>query len=127
MKKLIWALILCLAIAPVAYGQLLDDMKTKAKDKATTMAKDTATAIVDDSAITAEIKASIFADDSLKDSKISVSTKKGVVTLKGTAKTKEAKDAAAGIATAVQGVKSVNNRITLEKPAKPVKKKAVKK
>lgn len=56
-----------------------------------------------------------------------MSTKKGVVTLKGTAKTKEAKDAAAGIATAVQGVKSVNNRITLEKPAKPVKKKAVKK
>lgn len=56
MKKLIWALILCLAIAPVAYGQLLDDMKTKAKDKATTMAKDTATAIVDDSAITAEIR-----------------------------------------------------------------------
>jgi hyperosmotically inducible periplasmic protein len=122
MKRIMIVLVLCLAMASVAYGQLLDDVKSAAKDKATTVAKDTATKIVDDSAITAEVKANILAEESLKDSKIKVSTKNGVVSMKGTAKTKEAKEAAASIATAVKGVKSVNNKITIEKPAKQVKK-----
>jgi hyperosmotically inducible protein len=122
MKRLMMVLVLCLAMASVAYGQLLDDVKSAAKDKATTVAKDTANKIVDDSAITAEIKATILAEDSLKDSKIKVSTKNGVVSMKGTVKTKEAKEAAANIASAATGVKSVNNKITVEKPAKQVKK-----
>jgi hyperosmotically inducible periplasmic protein len=122
MKRIMIVLVLCLAMASVAYGQLLDDVKSAAKDKATTVAKDTATKIVDDSAITAEVKANILAEESLKDSKIKVSTKNGVVSLKGTVKTKDARDVAASITAAVKGVKSVTNKITIEKPAKPVKK-----
>jgi hyperosmotically inducible protein len=115
MKRFIVAGILCLALASVAYGQILKEVTSAARDKATTVAKDAANAAVDDSSITAEVKANLFADASLKGSKIKVQTKEGVVSLSGTVKTPKAKETAAAIAKAVTGVKSVKNKITVKK------------
>jgi osmotically-inducible protein OsmY len=50
-----------------------------------------------------------------------------VVTLTGTVRSKQAKGAATKIAKPVKGVKSVDNTLTIEKPAKKAKKPAAKK
>ena len=65
MKRFIIAGILCLALVSVAHGQILKDVTSAARDKASTVAKDAANAVVDDSSITAEVKANLFADTSL--------------------------------------------------------------
>ncbi|MGV8057540.1 MAG: BON domain-containing protein [Smithellaceae bacterium] len=122
MKRLILAFILCLAITSVAYAQDVKNLTDAVKDKATTAAKETAQAVVDDTSITAEVKAKMKVATSLKDAKIEVSTTDGVVSMTGTVKTKQAKGAATKIAKAVKGVKSIDNQITVETPAKKVKK-----
>lgn len=127
MKKLVAVLILCLALTSFAYGQTVKDVTSAVKDKATSVAKEKAKVVVDDTSITAEIKAKILEAASLKDEKIEVSTTDGVVGITGTVKTKQAKGAATKIAKAVKGVKSVDNKLTIEKPAKKVKKTAEKK
>ena len=127
MKRLALALIFCLVMASVAYGDDLKDVTASVKGRVTTTAKDTAKAVVDDSSITAEVKARISTAASLKDEKIKVSTTEGVVTLMGTVKTKQAKGAATKIVKAVKGVKSLNNKLAIEKPVKKVKKPVEKK
>ena len=122
MKRLAVILFFCLAMVSAAYGQGLKDFTSSVKDKATSAAKDTAQTAADDSSITAEVKAKILATASLKDEKIEVSTTEGVVTLTGTVKTKQAKEVAAKIAKAVKGVKSVDNKLAVEKAAKKTKK-----
>jgi hyperosmotically inducible protein len=127
MKRLAIVSILCLAMASVAYGDDLKDFTSPVNDKATSTAKDTAKAAAYDSSITAEVKAKILATASLKDEKIEVSTTKGVVTLTGTVKTWQAKGMATKVVKAMKGVKSVDNKLTIEKPAKKVKKATEKK
>jgi hyperosmotically inducible periplasmic protein len=127
MKRLAMALTLCLVIATIAYGQTVKDVTSAVQDKATSVAKDTAKAVVDDSSITAEVKAKILTTTSLKDAKIEVSTTDGVVSMTGVVKTKQAKGAATKIAKAVKGVKSIDNQLTIEPPAKKVKKTTEKK
>ena len=127
MKRLAIVSILCLAMASVAYGDDLKDFTSPVKDKATSTAKDTAKAAAYDSSITAEVKAKILATASLKDEKIEVSTPKGVVTLTGTVKTWQAKGMATKVVKAVKGVKSLDNKLTIEKQAKKVKKATEKK
>ncbi len=122
MKRLAVILFFCLAMVSIAYGQSLKDFSSSVKDKATTAAKDTAKAAADDSSITAEVKAKLLATPSLKDEKIEVSTTEGLVTLTGTVKTQQAKVVAAKIAKAVKGVKSVDNKLAVEKAAKKTKK-----
>ncbi len=121
MKHLAVIFFFCLAMVSVAYGDL-KDFTSSVKDKASTAAKDTAQAAADDSSITAEVKAKILATASLKDEKIEVSTTEGVVTLTGTVKTPQAKGTATKIAKAVKGVKSVDNKLIIEKAAKKTKK-----
>jgi len=117
MNRLALALILCFVTASFAFGDEVKNITSALKDKATSTAKETAKEVVDDSTITAEVKAKIFAADSLKDEKIKVSTVNGIVKLAGTVKTKQAKGAATKIAKAVKGVRSVSNQITIEKSA----------
>jgi len=120
MKKLILGVIFCIAMVSIAYGQ-------EVKDRATSVAKEQATVVADDTAITAEVKVKLSKAASLKNANIEVSTTEGVVTLTGTVKSKQAKGAATKIAKAVKGVKSVGNKLTIEKPAKKAKKPAEKK
>lgn len=66
-------------------------------------------AAIADTAITARVKTQILAEDSLKDSKIHVTTTNGVVTLDGGVANSNDKALAATIAKSVKGVRSVDN------------------
>jgi hyperosmotically inducible periplasmic protein len=61
-----------------------------------------------DSSITAQVKAKLMADDSLKGSNISVTTTDGVVSLAGTLATSASKQAAIDLTKGIAGVKSVD-------------------
>lgn len=65
----------------------------------------------DDAAITAKVKAKMMGESALEQSHISVTTTNGVVTLGGSASSSAAKSAAEATATAVEGVKSVDNNL----------------
>ncbi|MDD4615854.1 MAG: BON domain-containing protein [Alphaproteobacteria bacterium] len=68
---------------------------------------------VDDSAITAKVKAALLADSKLKSTGISVETTQGVVRLTGTVDTEAQKTEAARVAKKVNGVRSVENELTV--------------
>lgn len=68
---------------------------------------------IDDTAITAAIKAGIFAEPGLKVLKIDVDTKDGQVMLTGSANSVEDVQKATQIAHSVQGVKAVDNRLAV--------------
>lgn len=80
-------------------------------------AVDSAGVAIDDSEITAKVKAAILAEPDLKTLQISVETVKGVVTLNGSVDSMPMSDRAKSLASAVAGVKDVDNRLVL-KPAK---------
>ena len=69
---------------------------------------------IDDTEITAKVKAAILAEPGLKTLQISVVTDKGVVTLSGSVDSQPNSARAEGLASAVAGVKSVNNRLALK-------------
>ncbi len=76
-------------------------------------AADKAGAAVGDAATTAAVNAKLVADSELSAIRIDVDTKNGVVTLTGPAPNAAAKERATTIAKAVDGVKSVNNNLTV--------------
>jgi hyperosmotically inducible periplasmic protein len=65
--------------------------------------------MVTDSWVTSKTKISLFADERVKGTQVSVDTEKGVVHLRGKIDSAEAKSAASDIAKGVEGVKSVKN------------------
>ena len=69
---------------------------------------------LDDVAITTAVSAGLAREPDLSAIKINVDTKNSVVTLNGPAPTEAARDKAGSIARAVEGVKSVENRLVLK-------------
>jgi len=69
---------------------------------------------ISDTAITAKVQAAIVAKPGLKIMQIDVNTTHGVVTLTGTVDSQQNSDRAAAIAGNVEGVKSVNNQLTVK-------------
>jgi hypothetical protein len=67
-----------------------------------------------DAAITAKVKTAIIAEPGLKAMQIDVDTVNGVVTLTGTVDAPQLIDQARQVAQSVEGVKSVNNRLTVK-------------
>ena len=67
-----------------------------------------------DAAITGKVKTALIADPDVKALKIDVDTKDNVVTLNGTADTQTNADKAVTIAKGIDGVKSVDNRLTIK-------------
>lgn len=67
-----------------------------------------------DAAITAKVKTAIVAEPGLKAMQIDVDTVNGVVTLKGTVGSPELMESARRVALTVEGVKSVNNQLTVK-------------
>ena len=76
----------------------------------------TAQAGITDSWVTAKVKIDLFADDRIKGNQISVETVHGAVTLRGKVDSDGAKAAAASIAQAVDGAKSVRNDLQVVSP-----------
>jgi osmotically-inducible protein OsmY len=68
---------------------------------------------IDDASITAQVKMTLLYHRSTSALKTSVTTKRGVVTLSGKAKNAAEKDLATKFANDVNGVKSVNNKMTI--------------
>jgi len=66
---------------------------------------------MDDAEISLKVKAAIFAEPGLKTLQISVDTVKGVVTLSGSVDSLANSDRAEALASAVAGVKKVENRL----------------
>lgn len=75
---------------------------------------DKAGVAIDDTAITAKVKAAIFAESGLKTLQISVDTVKGVVTLSGSVDSQASSDRAKTLAGAVAGVRDVKNRLVVK-------------
>ena len=91
--------------------QKVDKMEQKAKGAA----KDAKTGITD-SWLTAKTKIALYADDRVKGGQVNVDTVKGVVSLRGKVDSDTAKAAAASVAQAIDGVKSVRNDLQVVPP-----------
>ena len=70
----------------------------------------------DDATITANVKTKLAADASLATSTINVDTKEGVVTLSGMVNSEADKAKAEQVAKGVEGVKSVNDSLSVKPP-----------
>jgi len=80
----------------------------------TQQAMNRAGAAVVDSAITAKVKAALLADPDVKGLAIDVDTADGVVALKGDVASHALADRAGELAKSVDGVKSVDNRLSVK-------------
>ena len=69
---------------------------------------------IDDSAITTKVKAEIFNDPILKVLQINVESYDGVVQLSGFVDSRQTADRAVGVASAVNGVKSVKDSLIVK-------------
>lgn len=69
---------------------------------------------MDDTEITSKVKTAIFSEPGLKSLQISVDTVKGVVTLTGSADSLSSSDRVKALASAVAGVKEVDNRLQVK-------------
>ena len=87
----------------------------KVERKAQSAAKD-AKAGISDSWLTAMTNIALFADERVKGRQVSVETVNATVTLRGKVDSDEAKAAAAAVAKAVEGVKSVRNDLHVVPP-----------
>jgi hyperosmotically inducible periplasmic protein len=101
------------ATAPLTAGAA--DTADKVKEKAQTTTQETKT-MVTDSWVTSTVKISLFADERVKGTQVSVDTTKGVVHLRGKVDSAEAKSAASDIAQGIEGVKSVKNDLQVVAP-----------
>ena len=107
--KLATTLVIGTLLVPVA-GYTADQM-SKDQPSVTDKAKEN----VGDAMITAKIKTEFAKDKQVSAMKINIDTDhKGVVTLKGTAKSQAEVDKAVSIAKATQGVVSVKNELRVE-------------
>jgi hyperosmotically inducible protein len=70
--------------------------------------------VMDDSALTAKVKSALIDNPDTKAGSIKVETRQGVVQLSGFVSNQSAKDAATKVAQSVEGVKSVQNGLTIK-------------
>ena len=104
-------------------GQKLDRTTEKAGEKMDQAAADVkhkaaqAGDKIDDAAITAKVKTALIGEPGLKALKIDVDTANGVVTLSGAVDSPQNLDRATQVAQAVDGVKSVDNRLNVKAKA----------
>jgi osmotically-inducible protein OsmY len=108
-------LVASMAIAVAPTYVMSETTTEKVERKAKSAAKD-AKAEVTDSWLTAKTKIALFADERVKGGQVSVETVNATVTLRGKVDSDEAKAAAASVAKAVEGVKSVRNDLQVVPP-----------
>jgi len=90
------------------------DKTASTTNRATTGATTETAVAVDDAALTTKVKTAVLAEPGLKSTQINVDTKDAVVTLSGTVDNAEMKSRAVQIAQGVQGVKSVNDNLSVK-------------
>jgi osmotically-inducible protein OsmY len=105
------SVVIVAAPASVMAQSTTDKMEQKAKGAA----QDAKTGI-SDSWLTAKTKIALYGDDRVKGGQVSVETVNGAVSLRGKVDSDDAKAAAASVAQAVEGVKSVRNDLQVVPP-----------
>jgi hyperosmotically inducible periplasmic protein len=115
---------LCAGVALIAAGceqKPAGDTAGRKLDRATqdvaATTKDAANktaAVLDDGAITAKVKAALFAEPGLKTLQIEVDTHGAVVTLSGSVDTAELRDRAVKIAGSFEGVRQVVDKLVVK-------------
>lgn len=95
-------------------GQQIDNSAVTAPSAGTELKNDAQVAATD-MAITAKVNAALAADDKLSALKIDVDTEAGNVALTGTAPDEAARERATTLAAAIDGVVTVENRLTVVK------------
>jgi len=108
----VFATVAIVAVPTYGMAQTTTD---KAEQKAKGAEQDAKTGI-SDSWLTAKTKIALFADERVKSGQVSVETVNGTVSLRGKVDSDEAKAAAAAVAKAVDGVKSVRNDLQVVPP-----------
>jgi osmotically-inducible protein OsmY len=93
--------------------EVKNNMTVSKTPSTATKKKDKAIKEIDDASITAQAKMALLFDRSTSSLKTTVKTTNGVVTLTGQATTKVARDQATKLVSDINGVKSVNNQMTL--------------
>ncbi len=94
-------------------GQKLDRATQEISASTKEAAAKTAAAL-DDGAITAKVKAAIFAEPGLKSLQIEVDTKDAVVTLSGSVDTPDLRDRAVKIAGSLNGVRQIVDKLVVK-------------
>jgi len=90
-------------------GRKIDQATAEVKEQAANVGDK-----IDDAAITAKVKTALIGEPGLKALQIDVDTADGVVTLSGTVDSRTNVNRAIQVAQAVQGVRSVDNRLTVK-------------
>lgn len=93
-------------------GEKIDQAAAEIKEKAGQTGNK-----IEDATITAKVKTALIGEPGLKALKINVDTANGVVTLTGAVDTPQSLDRATQVAQAVDGVKSVDNRLNVKSKA----------
>ena len=117
-KLLVVAITLASALSLAACGK--SEEKARAPGEAPKAgapeAKTTVGTTIDDSAITTKVKSALLADAEVKGLDIKVETNKGEVQLSGFVDTQAQIDRAVSVAKGVEGVKNVDNKMSLKTP-----------
>ena len=117
-KLLVVAITLASALSLAACGK--SEEKARAPGEApkagSPEAKTTVGTTIDDSAITTKVKSALLADAEVKALDIKVETNKGEVQLSGFVDTQAQIDRAVSVAKGVEGVKNVDNKMSLKTP-----------
>jgi osmotically-inducible protein OsmY len=103
------------AIAAAPASVVAQSTTDKMEQKAKGAARDAKIGI-SDSWLTAKTKIALFGDDRIKGGQVSVETVNGAVSLRGKVDSDDARVAAASVAQAVEGVKSVRNDLQVVPP-----------
>ncbi len=99
--------------ATTSAGQTMDRAGNEAAEKTKVAAAETAK-VLDDSAVTAKVKAALFAEPGLKTLQVEVETHEGVVTLAGAVDTPILKQRAVEIAGSMNGVHQVVDKLVVK-------------
>lgn len=79
-----------------------------------TSSRSSAGAVIEDSIVSTKVKTALLADEDIKGTDIVVETKKGEVLLSGFVKNQAQIDKAVKVASAVEGVKKVDNKMVVK-------------
>jgi|GEM_PF-2493232 len=104
-------------------GERLTSTVTDSRQAAAQASRETLAGVgtaLDDGGISLKVKAALAADPALSAARIEVSTTRGIVRLDGPAPDGAARERATVLASAPQGVRGVDNRLTLPPPANVV-------
>lgn len=86
-----------------------DSLKSSTNEAVTTTGN-----VVSDSVVTGKVKAALLADSDIKGTDIKVETTQGIVTLNGVVNSQAQIEKAESIARAIEGVKTIDNRISVK-------------